>query len=122
MSRTVDVVAMTRKIKDTAGDVVVALAQLQLDHENLIAQLERDMKKSKPGTKTRLDYLRALGKERREHTEILQSLGFYPKSLGLQTVERYTFSSRVGIGGNGDSKAVRTIDAEFTDDTKRLTE
>ena len=35
--------AMVKTIEEHAGDTVKALAQLQLDHEQLISQRERDM-------------------------------------------------------------------------------
>jgi hypothetical protein len=55
--------------------------------------------KSTAGSKTRLDYLRAIGKEDREHIELVQSLGYFPKYVGLQTTMKYEFVSVCGIGG-----------------------
>ncbi len=56
---------MQRKIRDESGNTILALARLCVFHENNMAQLRTDMLKSKAGSKTRLDYLRALGKETR---------------------------------------------------------
>src|SRR5258708_31097641 len=104
---------MQQQIRDESGNTVLALSRLCLFHEANIAQLRTDMLKSKAGSKTRLDYLRALGKETREHTALIQSLGYFPRDLGIQTVTHYEFSSVIGIGDNGyDSKPV-FVQAEF---------
>src|SRR5580693_1736117 len=113
--RACQIAAMTEKIRRSAGDTVTVLAELQIAHEDLMRRLETDMKKSKPGTKTRLDFLRALGKERRDHCELLQSLGYFPKSLGLSTVEKYEFIATVGMGTNTDPKAIKVVDARLID-------
>lgn len=111
----VSVVTMTKKIKEAAGDTIAVLARLQLSYEGRIAQMERDMRKSKAGSKTRLDYLRALGREEREHTELLQSLGYFPKNLGLQTVQRYEFKAAVGLDVGLGTQRHPTLDAQFRD-------
>jgi hypothetical protein len=103
---------MLDQIKAESGDTVIALARLCLRHDKIMDRLNTDMLKSKPGSKTRLDYLRALGKEDREHTELIQSLGYFPKNMGLQTEVHYEFRSVCGIGGG---PTVERITAEFPD-------
>jgi hypothetical protein len=70
---------MLDQIKAESGDTVIALARLCLRHDKIMERLDEDMLKSKPGSKTRLDFLRAIGKEDREHTELIQSLGYFPR-------------------------------------------
>jgi hypothetical protein len=98
---------MQHKIRDESGNTVLALSRLCLFHEANIAQIRTDMLKSKAGSKTRLDYLRALGKETREHTALIQSLGYFPRDLGISTVTHYEFKAVCGIGDSGyDPKPV----------------
>ena len=111
---------VTKKINDEAGNTVAILARLQLSYEKRMVQLRMDMLKSEPGSKTRLDFIRAMGKEERDHTELLMSLGYLPKNLGMQTVEKYTFTSSIGLGGN--TKAVQVLEGELVDDPKQLKE
>ena len=110
---------MQHKIRTESGNTVLALARLCLLHEANIAQLTKDMKLSKAGSLTRLHYLKALGRETREHTALIQSLGYFPRDLGVQVVEKYEFKAICGVGSY-DPKPVfvqppppQLIDGEF---------
>ena len=110
---------MQQKIRDESGNTILALARLCQFHEQNIAQIRTDMLKSKAGSKTRLDYLRALGKETREHTALIQSLGYFPRDLGVQVVTHYEFKAVCGIGSSGyDPKPVLIpqLPASFEED------
>lgn len=104
---------MQQQIRDESGNTVLALSRLCLFHEANIAQIRTDMLKSKAGSKTRLDYLRALGRETREHTALIQSLGYFPRDLGVQVTTNYEFRAVCGIGSY-DSKPV-FVHAEIPD-------
>src|SRR5438477_1324189 len=104
------------QIRDEAGNTVLALARLCIFHEKNIAQIRADMLKSKAGSKTRLDYLRALGKETRDHVALIQSLGYFPRDLGIQTITNYQFKASIGLGGEAQVVlAPPTLEAEFKD-------
>jgi len=95
---------MVQRMRANVGDSLLAVSKLQMEHETLMRHLRRDCAKSKPGSLTRLHYLRALGREVKEHAELLQGFGYLPKTLGVQIRESYSFSSRVTMGGS--TKAV----------------
>lgn len=103
------------RLKTEIGDAVLAVARLQASYERRIEQLNKDMLAAKPGTKTRLDYLRALGREEREHAQLLMDFGVYPKSLGVTVIDKYEFKSHVGLGGSTKAVRMPLLEAEFPD-------
>jgi hypothetical protein len=101
---------MKQKIRNESGDAVLVLARLQLQFDENIAMLKANMVKSKVGSKTRLDYIRAISRTTIEYIATLQSLG-YVGNVAPSTVTEYLFMSSCGLGG---SKPVFT-DAQFPD-------
>jgi hypothetical protein len=108
---------MQQQIRNESGNTVLALARLCLSHDKILAQLNADCLKSKAGSKTRLDYLRAIGKETREHIALIQSLGYFPKDLGIQTHTNYEFKAVIGLGSYDPKPVfVPQLPASFEED------
>jgi hypothetical protein len=89
-----------KHLRADAGDTLLAVARLELAHQRLMTQLRRDCAKSKPGSIVRLHYLRAIGAEIKAMAELKMSLGYYPRQMGVQVRENYSFTSRVTLGGD----------------------
>jgi hypothetical protein len=100
-----------KHLRADAGNTLLAVAKLQLGHQNLMRQLRMDCFKSKPGSIVRLHYLRALGREAREHAAMLMDFGYHSRNLGLTTELHYEFKSYVGLGG--DTKVMDVRNAPF---------
>jgi hypothetical protein len=101
-----------KHLRADAGNTLLAVAKLQLDHQNLMTELKRDCAKSKPGSIVRLHYLRALGREAREHAAMLMDFGYHSRNLGLTTELHHEFKSYVGLGG--DTKVMDVRNALYT--------
>jgi hypothetical protein len=102
--------SIKQKIRNESGDAVLVLARLQLAFDENIAMLKANMAKSKVGSKTRLDYIRAISRTTFEYVGVLQSLG-YTGNVAPSTISEYLFMSSSGLGS---SKPVFTS-AEFPD-------
>jgi len=90
---------MKQKIRDESGDAVLILARLQFAFDENIMMLKQNMAKSKVGSKTRLDYLRAISRTTFEYISTLQSLG-YTGNVAPSTISEYVFLSSSGLGGS----------------------
>jgi len=98
---------------------LLAISRLVQFQEAHLRQIRRDMAKSRPGSATRMAYLKLIGHEVRSHVQLLSDLGYFPKHLGSSETN-YLFSSVCTIGGDVRVQRVPTIDAEF--DVPRLKE
>jgi len=101
---------MKQKIRNESGDAVLVLARLQLAFDENIAMLRANMAKSKVGSQTRLNYIKAISRTTFDFVATLQSLG-YTGNVAPSTISEYLFMSSSGLGG---SKPVFT-QAEFPD-------
>lgn len=101
---------MKQKIRNESGDAVLILARLQLAFDENIKMLRTNMAKSKVGSQTRLNYIKAISRTTLDFISTLQSLG-YVGNVAPSTVEQYLFMSSCGLGG---SKPV-FASAEFPD-------
>jgi len=68
--------------------------------------LDESIRQSNVGTKTYLDHLVARCRLDAEYIEVLQNLGLLPHHLGAAVIEKYEFSSSVGMWAD----ATRTVD------------
>ena len=97
-----------RRVRTNAGDGLLLCAQIEREHLEFMSMLRRNAVKSKAGSMCRLAYIKAMHQCMVEHTNLLLSLGFVNKHLGLQTVESYAFRSYVGLGGSTRAYDVNT--------------
>ena len=104
--------AMVQRIRDEAGDSILALAKLRLNYESRMALLAASLKESKAGTQTYVNTLRVMGEEERRQLELEQSLGLLPKSLGVAVTERFDFKATVGLSQDSGRRTTMFVDAE----------
>jgi hypothetical protein len=109
-------------------DVGLIIADIALDYERQIRDIERGKAKATVGSKTFLDYCTAAMELRLKCVKALQDLGYYPKNLGNMTIKKFDFKAIVNKM-DGSVTTVRAeklsdqedvIDAEF--DVKELTD
>lgn len=90
-------------------DVGLVIGDIRRTYERFIADIQRclsDKKLCPPGTKTYLDYQRALVDYQLKIVGALQSLGFYPKNLGTMQQTKFVFKSTVQKDGSIETKAI----------------
>jgi len=102
--------SIKQKIRNESGDAVLVLARLQIAFDENIKMLRDNMAKSKVGSQTRLNYIKAISRTTFDFVATLQSLG-YTGNVAPSTVTEYLFMSSCGLGS---SKPVFTS-AEFPD-------
>lgn len=115
-------------IKD--DDVGLIIADIALDYERQIRDIERSKAKAKIGTLTFLKHCTDAMDLRIKQVKALQDLGYYPKNLGQMTVQKFDFKAIVNqLDGSvsvqrreqlTDGEKEKIIDAEVVviDDAK----
>ena len=106
-------------------DIALVIADIALNFDRQIRDIESSKrhKDCKQGSRTYLEHCRAIFKMELEKVAALQALGYYPKSLGTLTTQKFEFTASVGImEGEGQrtsiperAESLDAIDAEFTD-------
>lgn len=101
-------------------DIGLIIADIALDFENQIRDLEKSKTATKPGTSLYLQHCKTILELRFKATEALQSLGYYPKNLGTQTTKKFNFTAVVdtkdgSVQVQNDAVTPRVIEAEFVD-------
>lgn len=94
-------------------DVGLVIADIAFTFESQISDLEKAKKKAVVGSRTYLDYCKAIFDLQIKKVETLQNLGFYPKNLGNLTVQQYAFKAYVGKDQSVDTRPVELTAAEF---------
>lgn len=101
-------------------DIGLILADIALDYENQIRDLEKSKKATKPGTALYVQTCKTILEMRFKATEVLQSLGHYPKNLGTQTTKKFSFHAVVdtkdgSVQVQNEAITPRVIEATFVD-------
>ena len=108
-------------------DISLVIADIALNFERQIADLETHKRRAAAGkgagSRTYLEYCKAIFNMELQRIKALQDLGYYPKNLGTMTENKFVFSASVSVMGDGDKPEQRirpasdldTLDAEFTD-------
>jgi NACalpha-BTF3-like transcription factor len=78
-------------------DIGLVIADIRMSHENAARELYRQAKFSKQGSQVRLNYITAQHNILLKTVEALSNLGYYPKNLGTQTVNRYEYIATVDM-------------------------
>jgi len=89
-------------------DVGLVIGDIRRTYERFISDIQRVLSNKQlcpPGTKTYLDYQKALVDYQLKIVEALQSLGFYPKNLGTMQQNKFVFKSHVAKDGSIETKA-----------------
>lgn len=95
-------------------DVGLVLADIAFTFECQIKDLEIAKKKANPGSRTYLDYCKAIFDLQIKKVEALQKLGFYPLNLGNLTVQQFSFQAFVSKDQSVDTRAIELTPAEYS--------
>lgn len=97
-------------------DVGLVIADIRRTYDRFVKDINAAMKLASAGTKTYLDYQKSLVDYQLKMIEALQSLGFYPKNLGILQKNQFVFKSVVAKDGSIDTRAIdepRTIEGKI---------
>jgi hypothetical protein len=87
-------------------DVGLVIGDIRRTYERFISDIEKSLKRCEPGTKTYLDYQKALVDYQLKIVDALQSLGHYPKNLGTMATSKFVFKATVQKDGSIETKAI----------------
>jgi hypothetical protein len=123
-----------RKIRDEKAkaireeDIGLVIADIALSFDNQVRDLEKSKIKAKQGERTYMEHCKSIFDMQLRKIKALQELGFYPKSLGNLTIEKFEYAAVVGKDGSVAVRPVefqmpkelesgepQMIDAEFTE-------
>jgi hypothetical protein len=100
-------------------DVGLIIADIALDYERQVNDIEKSKAKAKPGTGVYLQHCTSAMELRLKMVKALQDLGYYPKNLGNMTIKKFDFTAVVepisGQVTTVQSGDVPILEAEFTD-------
>lgn len=99
-----------KTIKD--DDIALVIADIAMTLERQMRDLERSKYRCTPGTVAYLRHCTAIHEVQLKTVSALQDLGYYPKNLGLMTVEKWNYKATVSRDG---SVLTRPIDMEIGD-------
>lgn len=106
-------------------DVGLIIADIALDYERQVNDIEKSKHKAKPGTAVYLSHCTSAMDLRLKMVKALQDLGYYPKNLGNMTIKKFDFTAVVEpISGQVNTMLTDQVpiqDAEF-EDQPQLTE
>ena len=113
----------SRRIKEE--DVSLIIADILLDFERTVSDIERSKKKASLGTANFLNHCATVMDIRLKTTKALQELGYLPKNLGHLAVSKFNYVSTVGEGGvvetiKADSLPVKEANVEDAPPESRL--
>lgn len=78
-------------------DIGLVIADIRISYENASRELYRQAQKAKAGSQVRLNYITAQHKMLLQTVQALSNLGYYPKNLGTQTVNKYEYIATVDM-------------------------
>ncbi len=92
-------------------DVGLVVADILIDYDRTIRDLEASKNKCKLGTRERRAHNESIMKMRLETVQALQNLGFLPKNLGQMAVQRFEYKANVSLDGSVDVSPVPELPA-----------
>lgn len=117
-----------RFLKDEmTKDLSLVVADIAMDFEKQVLDLERSKHKCKLGTKQYVDHCTSIFNLRIKMIQTYQDIGYLPKNLGAMTVEKFEYKAVVHKDGSVNTRSVEmfdekdsatrreAFDAEFTD-------
>lgn len=115
--------------KDLAKDLGLVIADIAMDFERQVLDIEKSKAKAKLGSRSYLDHCKAVLEMRLSTVKAFQDIGYLPKNLGNMTVEKFEYKATVSKDGavntrpvdmfDSDKNASDIPDAEFTDIQKQ---
>jgi hypothetical protein len=105
-------------------DIALVIADIALNFDRQIRDIEKSKQKAGPGSRTYLEHCKSIFKMELEKVTALQGLGFYPKNLGTLTTNKFEYSASVTVMGEetqtklaatDEDRNAGALDAEFSD-------
>ena len=96
-------------------DIGLVIADVALSFERQVRDLEKSKAKALIGTRTYLEHCKSIFDIELKKIQALQSLGFYPKSLGNLSVERFEYQAVVYKDGSVETRPVELCVKEDED-------
>lgn len=108
-------------------DLALVIADIAMDFERQVADIERSKSRCKMGTKQYVDHCTSIFNLRIKMIQTFQDIGYLPKNLGAMTVEKFEYKAVVHKDGSVNTRSVEMFDekdsavrrdaleAEFTD-------
>jgi hypothetical protein len=93
-------------------DIGLVIADIALDFERQVRDIERSKAKSKLGSDTFLKHCTAAMELRLKMVKSLQDIGYLPKNLGNMTVESYEYKAVVHRDGSVETRPLNYFDGE----------
>jgi len=99
-------------IKD--DDVGLIIADICLDFERQVADIEKSKAKAKPGSHQFLAHCKAIMELRLKMVEALQNIGYLPKNLGNMVVQKFEYRAEVHPM-TGHTETVPVLEAQVVE-------
>ena len=102
-----------RVLKDELSkDVALVIADIAMDFERQVNDIEKSKAKCKLGTKQFVDHCKAGFDMRLRMVETFQNMGFIPKHLGQMAVTKFEYKATVTQDGAVSTRSVEMFDKE----------
>lgn len=101
-------------------DIALVIADIALNFDRQVKDLEQSKKKCDPGTRTYMEHCRAIFTMELAKVKALQDLGYYPKNLGNLSIEKFEYRAIVSKDGGVDTRPVNLQIADSADEQKIL--
>jgi predicted transcriptional regulator len=93
-------------------DIGLVIADIALDFERQVRDIERSKAKAKLGSDTFLKHCTSAMELRLKMVKSLQDIGYLPKNLGNMTVESYEYKAVVHRDGSVETRPLNYFDGE----------
>lgn len=93
-------------------DIGLVIADIAMTLDKQMCDLERSKGKCVPGSIAYMRHCTAIHEMQLKTVSALQDLGYYPKNLGLMTVEKWDYSAIIGKDNTVITRPTATFDAE----------
>lgn len=103
------------------NDISLVIADIALDFERQVSDLEKSKKSSELGKRAYVDHCNAIFNMRLQMIRTFQDIGYLPKNLGAMTVEKFEYKAIVHKDGTvatlstAEISSRKALEAEFED-------
>ena len=108
----------SKRIKEE--DVSLVIADILMDFERNVSDIEKSKKHATPGTRTYLEHCTSVIRMRLDTSRALQDLGYLPKSLGHLAVHKYNYQSTVLKDGSVETRKVESFEDATPEELKTI--
>lgn len=93
-------------------DIGLVIADIALNFDRQIKDLEKSKQKCATGTRTFLEHCKSIFTLELMKVKALQDLGYYPKNLGNLSIEKFEYKAIVSKDGGVDTRPVHLVIAD----------